>query len=503
MKIYQDEYYLDNMILGMKNFSSLHRYAVNGKTSGNLACIAEIKNALVVMCSPRGCGFHYRYHARARHSAFYDLECLDLREKDIIFGTEEKLCTLLRKLDKEKQPEMIFILPSVISDIINDDIDGIVKNLQAEIKAVLIPVKSQAFSHMDKVNSRKIISEKAKQKINAKFSSTAVYPGCGYVEVMDALVNNVMEVQEVQPLSINLESFIWGYNGAGKVQSMVEMFRRMGIKVNAFLPAADLNSIKHAPAAQLNIVRRKKWALTMQERFNTPFIHIANMQDWHGLDGIKDFYLTVAQKLGIQEQAESVLQDDFLTIQDRYLALRKQFSRYKFCLITHGMAALVDAINCYQKDYGLPLHKICILLSQDYYKETGINEELLNTFRNKAMQTLASVNCEAEIVLQPDDKELEAAIDACDFLICDKNPYYMKFAKPILPDFIDRSVWSYQDFVYIMEEIANILKMHIQPSGNLLLRKVDYDLDYFPMRQNDDVSLAARAMFSKLWRQRK
>ncbi len=31
------------------------------------------------------------------------------------------------------------------------------------------------------------------------------------------------------------------------------------------------------------------------------------------------------------------------------------------------------------------------------------------------MQTLASVNCEAEIVLQPDDKELEAAIDACDF----------------------------------------------------------------------------------------
>ena len=119
------------------------------------------------------------------------------------------------------------------------------------------------------------------------------------------------------------------------------------------------------------------------------------------------------------------------------------------------------------------------------------------------MQTLASVNCEAEIVLQPDDKELEAAIDACDFLICDKNPYYMKFAKPILPDFIDRSVWSYQDFVYIMEEIANILKMHIQPSENLLLRKVDYNLDYFPMRQNDDVSLAARAMFSKLWRQRK
>ena len=105
MKIYQDEYYLDNMILGMKNFSSLHRYAVNGKTSGNLACIAEIKNALVVMCSPRGCGFHYRYHARARHSAFYDLECLDLRKKILFLALKKNfvLCfvSLIKKSNRK------------------------------------------------------------------------------------------------------------------------------------------------------------------------------------------------------------------------------------------------------------------------------------------------------------------------------------------------------------------------------------------------------------------
>lgn len=52
-----DQYYQDNMLLGMKIYNFLHRYAVNGKISGNLACISEIKNAAVVLYGPRGCGY--------------------------------------------------------------------------------------------------------------------------------------------------------------------------------------------------------------------------------------------------------------------------------------------------------------------------------------------------------------------------------------------------------------------------------------------------------------
>ena len=48
-----DQYYQDNMLLGMNIYNFLHRYAVNGKVSGNLACISEIKNAAVVLYSPR------------------------------------------------------------------------------------------------------------------------------------------------------------------------------------------------------------------------------------------------------------------------------------------------------------------------------------------------------------------------------------------------------------------------------------------------------------------
>lgn len=82
---------------------------------------------------------------------------------------------------------------------------------------------------MDKSNGRKVLREKACQKQKQKFSSSAVYPGCGYVEVMDALVEQVMEPQSVQPLSVNIETFVWGYNGEDKLQGMSEMLQKWGL----------------------------------------------------------------------------------------------------------------------------------------------------------------------------------------------------------------------------------------------------------------------------------
>ncbi len=104
-----NQYYQDNILLGMNPSSYLHRYAVNGKVSGNLACISEIKNAAVVLYSPRGCGFHYRCHVRSGQSPVYELECADLRNNDVIFGGEKMLTALLHKGEREQKPEIIFL----------------------------------------------------------------------------------------------------------------------------------------------------------------------------------------------------------------------------------------------------------------------------------------------------------------------------------------------------------------------------------------------------------
>ena len=128
---------------------------------------------------------------------------------------------------------------------------------------------------------------------------------------MDALVEQVMEPQRVQPRSVNIETFAWGYNGEDKLQGMSEMLQKMGITVNAYLPAADLQTIKKAPRAALNIVRRKKWALAMEQRFGTPFLHVADMQEWHGIEGISDLYRQIGKMLGCENAVERVLQEEY------------------------------------------------------------------------------------------------------------------------------------------------------------------------------------------------
>lgn len=119
------------------------------------------KNAVPVIVSPIGCGFHYRNSARSRNTSFPELECVNMTNEDVIFGSEDKLKALLCKIDEEQKPDVIFILPSVVSDVINDDLEGIAFEMQQQLNAKIIAVKSQVFSHMDKTNATKRLQEKA------------------------------------------------------------------------------------------------------------------------------------------------------------------------------------------------------------------------------------------------------------------------------------------------------------------------------------------------------
>lgn len=497
-----EQYYLDNMVLGMKIYNFLHRYAVNGKISGNLACIAEIRNTAVVLYGPRGCGFHYRYNVRSRNMPFYDLECADLRNKEVIFGGGEKLTELLLKIEKEKAPEIIFVLPSVVSDVLNDDLEGLVKSLQPQFKARLLAVASQVFSHMDKSNSLKAVREKANQGDGKKFSPSATYPGCGYVEVMNTLVEKVMEPQALMPESVNIETFVWGYDGYAKIRAMAELLKKMGIKVNSFLPAADLDSIRCAPRAALNIVRRKKWAMAMEQRFGTPYLHIADMQEWHGISGISDLYCEIGDILGCRARVDKVLAAEKAAVMPRYLALRRKFSQYKFCLIAGGLAALPDTIRIYEADYGLPLSKICLTLHSAYQTEMGIDNKLLSKFTDRIESAKAACDSKAEVILNPSDRQLKETVQSCDYVICSGQPRYAALGTPVLYNLVDRSVWTFNGFMEIMEEIDTRLD-RAEPLGeDLLLAKAAYDPNFYPLRAADKNSLASRDMFSRIWRQR-
>ena len=496
-----NEFYTDMMLLGMKPFAFLHRVGVNGKQSGSLAAIHEIPNAVTVMYGPRGCGFHYRNTVRVRSGPVANLECAGLADQDVIFGGEKKLRTVLQEIDREKHPEMIFILPTVVSDVINDDIYGIAQEMQPDIRAKLVVIRSQVFSHMDKSNSRKNLKELAQHNCRQKFSG-ADYRGCGYVEVMNALVEQVMEPQEKDPLSINVETFIWGYGGTKKLERMKALLARMGIRVNAFLPAAGLDQIRQAPKAALNLVRRKKWAQDMEERFGTPFLHIAVMSQWHGLEGLRELYETIGKKLGVLPQTQAILDAEEKRIRPKLAEARVRFAGRRFCVITNSFSNLPDVIRCYQHDLGIPLCHILLIRNPNFRRDFAVDDTMMEQLYQRIRGAMDLYGCNAELTVDPEADELEKVVADSEFLICGGNPRYACYGKPIIPGFLDRNVFDYDSYAEVVADHAAWLDKAGMPS-HLLLNRMEYDPVFYPLRCDDENTLASKELYSRMWRLRK
>ncbi|MCQ2373852.1 MAG: hypothetical protein MJ050_07225 [Phascolarctobacterium sp.] len=497
-----NEFYKDCLILDMKPNSIVHRYAVNGKISGNLGAITCLDNALIILVSPIGCGFHYRYTVRARNK-LNDVDCVNLKNQEVVFGSHDKLVALIKKLDAEYAPKAIFVVPSVVTDVINDDLTGISNSVQTEVKAKIVVIVSQAFSHMDKSNFTKNLKNTAMQKNSTKQVSNVLYKGCGYVEVMDALVEQVMEPQKIEPNSVNIESFLWGYGGATKLERMQNLLLRMGIKVNTFLPLGDIDSIKIAPKAKLNIVRRKKWAVSMKTRFGTDFFHLAMPFEWHGFDDICEFYREIGKHLDLETSVEKILQEEIEKYKSRYEELKTQNSKRRACIISGGVSNIAETLKAYHKNFGVRVASICVIMNTRFAEENGLDDSIMKRFFAKAEEAKLSMNCDAELYINPSKEKLEVLMQDCDYLICGRNPRYAKLNKPILPMYIDRAAFDFESFMEIMEEVSAKIAEPLQLSNKLLLNCMEFDDIFFPREEKDCNSKASRDIYTEMWRLRK
>lgn len=95
-----------------------------------------------------------------------------------------------------------------------------------------------------------------------------------------------MEPSAQIPHSINIETVGWGSEGKAALRELEVFLNGCGIQVNTWIPSAPLSSLVHAPAAELNLVKRVRWARRMREKFGTAYLHIGGAGRYAGLDGI-------------------------------------------------------------------------------------------------------------------------------------------------------------------------------------------------------------------------
>lgn len=498
MKRYNEE----RLRRGVQGIDVLHNYALNGKITGALAAVREIPGCIPVLHGPIGCGFHYRRSTRTPEPV-YEAVSTHLTDADVVFGGEEKLVDVLERAAAERPP-LIAVLPTCVTDVMQEDIDGIVRRFRATHPDAppVISVASSAFSHRSSSNT---VVEHLKERVAAKGrvygkKSKVEYRGCGFVEVLEALVDQVMEAQTVAPGTVNIEAFSWGDDSAHAMQSVIDTLRRMGIETNTVLPAASADEIVRAPRAALNIARRMRWARRMEERFGTPYLHFSNLYEWYGVEGIRDFYLTIADALGCRSAAERVLAEEEHAVAQELRELRAYLGKFRYGLVSASFSKIPELIQIYEREYNMPLDFVALLLPPDYERTRGLDAATMAQMHENIRAAIRSAAPHIDLYVCPDEGTLAARAAGVDALVGSGAQRCEHLGTPWIPSMYDRRAFSPADYRDVLKGLARAVERR-RGKKHLLLSRLRYSAEHYPMTDEPN-ALASREMWDRMWRMR-
>ena len=103
--------------------------------------LRDLDTDVIIMHGPAGCGF---MASRRLEEAGVRVMTTGMQENDLIFGAEEKLARIIKRVDEDFHPKLIGIVGTCASMIIGENLDGAIK--RADVKAKVIPVDTHGCS---------------------------------------------------------------------------------------------------------------------------------------------------------------------------------------------------------------------------------------------------------------------------------------------------------------------------------------------------------------------
>jgi nitrogenase molybdenum-cofactor synthesis protein NifE len=222
---------------------------------GSRVVLYPIADALHLIHGPIGCAA-YTWDIRGSLSSGPELHRLsfstDLRERDVIFGGEEKLYKSLMELIAKHLPKAAFVYSTCIVGIIGDDVAAVCKRVSKETGITVLPVHSEGFKGTKKDGYR---------------------AAC---EAMNHLVGTG-DISDVSPVSINI---MGEFNIGGEAWMIQEYYRKMGVEVVSTMTGdGRVDKIRKSHGAALNVVQcsgaMTYLAEMMKEEYGIPFIRVS------------------------------------------------------------------------------------------------------------------------------------------------------------------------------------------------------------------------------------
>lgn len=282
---------------------------------GVASVIAGIDDVSIVIHSPQGCA--------ATVANAYDLHeidftrrkigCTRLFETDVIMGASEKLKQLIKDADNTFNTKTMFVVGTCAADIIGEDIEGICKSMQPEVKARLIPIVAGGF--------------RGNSYDGQDIALNAIIP---LIKKSEKKYKNSVNIISPQA---NLNPTWWE-----DLNWVIKTLNSLGINVQAVLPHnTSMEEIENSASASANILLSHdagyQFAKKMEKIHHIPLI-LSDIPLPIGTENTARWLRAIGMHFGVEDKVEQIIKEG----EEKVISLLRKralmiIPRYRNCRI--------------------------------------------------------------------------------------------------------------------------------------------------------------------------
>ncbi|KPU46183.1 nitrogenase vanadium-iron protein alpha chain [Oxobacter pfennigii] len=297
----------------------------------SLAILNTLRNAVIIMHSPIGCGacsisnvgvnksFKQLRDPKADGVVWLNT---NLDEADVIGGGERKLREAVLYADKEFRPDTIIVANGCVPALIGDDIDSILADLQTQTASIIVPIHCEGF----------------KTKVMAT-AYDAVYHGIlkNYIrkpERREYIAEPDFEkLKEQYRISRNVNILNVSSMSRADELELQRLLNAIGLNVN-FIPCyAKPEDFEYSLETSLNVsicgTHDDYFVEHLKEKYDIPFL-IDTIPI--GRKNTDRWILKIAEYFGLEKEAHLLIKDENELLDKSLEPYRKILSRKKVFL---------------------------------------------------------------------------------------------------------------------------------------------------------------------------
>lgn len=410
-------------------FAQNHLYGIDCKISGAVDLLSEVEGSLPIVHGTRTCGYQHRIFPLRIATPAYGLACTGMDETDIIYGGTGRLKKTILEAYRRHRPRLIGVLSSCVSGLMGEDCEGTIMEAAGEVPCPIVYVKTDGFRHR---GSQTRIGFKRYLDFLRNGVWDMETEGCGWDEATMALIDQVMERQDVCENTVNLECYgQYNYGYRAGYAEIRDTLQEMGIGLNTPFPHATVRGIKNAPAAALNVSQHavNLWPGHMKKRFGTDYVQKTDLSV--GFPMVEGFYRRIGGYFGLDGEADAAVRAREKSALASLEPFRRHFSTLSFALHSGSLLLSPYTAKYYAEELGLPIRHICLDTSHLAARHP-MPEDLEECLR-ASLDILSGMDLRCSVDIDPGKDAMRDIAGKVDYVLTDM---------PASPALADDRVWG-------------------------------------------------------------